>query len=171
MVMDRIEKIVTLKAPVSRVWRALADSEEFGAWFGVKLHGPFKAGEVVRGTWADVPPADALYAEHARLGLEPAPVHFPGPNAVFCTVEHVLPERLLSFRWIPYGIDAGIDPATEPTTLVEFRLEPAGQGTKLTITESGFANVPVQRRRRAFLMNDGGWTEQAKRIEAYVARA
>jgi putative transposase len=39
---DRIEKQILLRAPLARVWQALTDSTEFGAWFGVKLDGPFR---------------------------------------------------------------------------------------------------------------------------------
>jgi len=86
----------------------------------------------------------------------------------FCTVEQVEPNRYLSFRWIPYGIDAAVDPASEPTTLVEFHLEETDGATLLTIVESGFDKVPAHRRERAFLMNDAGWTEQAKNLQAHV---
>ena len=37
---DRIEKRIELKAPLSRVWRALTDYREFGQWFGAKLDAP-----------------------------------------------------------------------------------------------------------------------------------
>ncbi|HYI82088.1 MAG TPA: SRPBCC family protein, partial [Acetobacteraceae bacterium] len=46
---DRIEKTIELNAPVERVWRALTDHHEFGAWFRVKLEGPFVPGEMSRG--------------------------------------------------------------------------------------------------------------------------
>ena len=93
----------------------------------------------------------------------------PDSNAVFCTVERIDRPRLFSFRWIPYGIDATIDPAHEPTTLVEFRLDAqAAPATLLTIVESGFDRVPAHRRRRAFLMNDGGWTAQAENLRRHV---
>jgi len=54
---------------------------------------------------------------------------------------------------------------------VEFRLEKAGSGTLLVLTESGFDNIPVERRSEAFRRNDGGWTEQMKNIEAHVTQA
>jgi uncharacterized protein YndB with AHSA1/START domain len=86
-------------------------------------------------------------------------------------VERIDPERHFSFRWIPYGIDAECDPEKEPTTLVEFRLEPVPGGTRLVIAESGFERVPPHRRERAFRMNDGGWTAQAENIKQHVERA
>ncbi|MGA2342113.1 MAG: vanillate O-demethylase oxidoreductase VanB, partial [Steroidobacteraceae bacterium] len=46
---NQIEKQIELKAPVERVWRALADFREFGSWFGVKLDAPFEVGKTARG--------------------------------------------------------------------------------------------------------------------------
>jgi len=45
------------------------------------------------------------------------------------------------------------------------------EGTRLTITESGFERVPAHRRERAFMMNDGGWTAQADNIRRHVEGA
>lgn len=147
MDMDRIEKKIVLKAPQSKVWRAIADSEQFGTWFEVKLEGPFVPGAAVKGK--------IRTKGYERLHFE-----------VF--VEEVKPETLLSFRWHPYAIDATKDYSHEPTTLVEFRLKPVKEGTELTVTESGFEKVPFERRAEAFRMNEGGWTEQVKNIERYV---
>jgi uncharacterized protein YndB with AHSA1/START domain len=114
-------------------------------------------------------PDPSTILEYQRsLGLEPADVRLPDGPIVFCTVERIEPERYFSFRWIPYGIDAAVDLRTEPTTLVEFFLEPSGQDTVLTIVESGFDRVPTSRRQRAFLMNDGGWTAQSENIRRHV---
>lgn len=145
---DRIEKQIELKAPVSRVWRALTDHQEFGQWFRVRLEGPFVPGEMSRGR-----------------------ITYPGYEHVKweATVETMEPERLFSFRWHPYAIDPDADYSGEPTTLVEFKLEPtASGGTLLTLTESGFSKIPSGRRAEAFRMNDGGWTTQMKNISAHV---
>jgi uncharacterized protein YndB with AHSA1/START domain len=167
---DRIEKVVTLAAPVARVWRAIADSREFGSWFGVTLDGPFEPGRTLRGTWGTFEGVDFADIQR-RAGLAPHPVHLPEGASVFCTVERVEPERLLSFRWIPFGIDAAVDPVSEPTTLVEFRLEPVREGTRLVIAESGFDRVPAHRRERAFRMNTGGWEGQAENLRRYLENA
>jgi uncharacterized protein YndB with AHSA1/START domain len=144
---DRIEKQVEIKAPVARVWRALTDYREFGEWFRVKLDGPFVAGENSHGfiTWPGY--------EHLEW------------NAA---VQKIEPERLFSFTWHPYGIDPKIDYTKETPTLVEFMLEQTAEGTLLKVVESGFDKVPAERRELAFRMNDGGWTQQMKNIEAYV---
>jgi len=144
-----IEKRIELKAPVSRVWRALTDYREFGEWFRVKLDGPFVPGEISCG--------HITYPGYERLKWE----------AVVKTME---PERLFSFTWHPYAIDAKVDYSNETPTLVEFRLEKTASGTLLLLTESGFDKIPSDRRLTAFRMNDGGWTEQMKNIESYVAQ-
>ena len=146
---NRIEKRIELKASVARVWRALTDHREFGEWFRVNLEGPFVAGQVARGRIA--------YPGYEHLVFE-------------CTVTQMEPERLFSFTWHPYAIDPNIDYSAEPPTLVEFRLEPTESGTRLTVTESGFENIPAHRRAEAFRMNDGGWTEQMKNIERHVTQ-
>ena len=147
---DRIEKRVVLRAPRSRVWRAITDAQEFGAWFGVKLEGPFAEGVTARGK--------ITYPGYEHLTME-------------VLVERVEPERYFAYRWHPYATDVTVDYSSEPTTLVEFRLDEADQGTVLTIVESGFDRIPLARRAEAFRMNDGGWTAQAKNIERHVSES
>jgi uncharacterized protein YndB with AHSA1/START domain len=168
---DKIEKRVTLRAPVSRVWRAITNAEDFGLWFGINLRGDFTVGEPITGTFNHGINEAAILDYQKKLGLPPSKVKLPDKSIVFCTVESIEPERYFSFRWIPYGIDAEIDPKAEPMTLVEFRLEKVAEGTLLTIVESGFDRVPAHRRERAFRMNDRGWTGQAENIRSYVERA
>ena len=168
---DRIEKQVTLRAPVARVWRAIADSAEFSRWFGVEFLGEFAPGKRMTAVFPRPINEAALMDRQRALGVEPSKIRQPGPDLVFCTIERIEPERYFSFRWIPFGIEDGLDPAAEPTTLVEFRLEPVPEGTHLTIIESGFDRVPEHRRRRAFVMNDGGWTAQSQNIRRYVEEA
>ena len=146
---DRIEKRIELKAPVSRVWRALTDHREFGEWFHVKLEGPFVADQLSQGQ-----------------------ITHPGYEHVRwqALVQKIEPESLFSFTWHPYGIDPKVDYSKETPTLVEFRLQKTATGTLLILTESGFDKVPAERRAEAFRMNDGGWTQQMKNIESHVAR-
>ena len=145
---NRIEKRMELKAPVSRVWRAPTDYREFGEWFRVKLDGPFLAGQISHGQ-----------------------INYPGYEHVKwqAVVQKMEPERLFSFTW-HHSLDPNADIFKEPTTLVEFRLERIEAGTLLTLTESGFENLPDNLRLEAFGRNDGGWTEQMKNIESYVAQ-
>ena len=147
---DRIEKQIELKAHVSRVWRALTDSREFGEWFRVNIEAPFVPGQPAQG--------QILYPGYEHVTW----------RAVIQAME---PERLFSFTWHPYSVDPAIDYSQETPTLVEFRLEPTATGTLLMVTESGFDKIPTHRRLEAFRRNDGGWTQQMKNIEAYVAPA
>ncbi len=144
---NRIEKRIELKAPLSRVWRALTDYREFGEWFRVKLEGPFVPGQVSRG--------HITYPGYEHIKWE-------------AVVQKMEPERLFSFTWHPYSVDPKIDYSKEMPTLVEFRLEEAPDGTLLVLTESGFENVPSHRRDEAYRMNEGGWSEQMKNVERYV---
>ena len=145
---DRIEKQIILRAPRSRVWRALTNAEEFGAWFGVKLEGAFAPGSTVSGVLTT--------SGHDGMTIEMA-------------VERMDPENRLSYRWHPYPVPTGADYSSEPTTLVELRLEEVAGGTLLTVVESGFDRIPAARRAEAFRMNDAGWAEQLENIARYVA--
>ena len=147
---DTIEKQIELKAPVSRVWRALTDHKQFGEWFRVKVETPFVPGQTARGN-----------------------ILHPGYEHVVwqAVIQKIEPEHLFSFTWHPYAIDPAIDYSGETPTLVEVRLQPTATGTLLTVTESGFDRIPAHRRADAFRMNDNGWAQQMKNIEAYVAQA
>jgi len=146
---DRIEKRIELKAPRSRVWRALTDYREFGEWFRVKLDGPFVPGQLSRG--------HITYPGYEHLQWQ----------AVVQTIE---PETLFSFTWHPYAVEPNFDYSKETPTLVEFRLEDIPGGTLLLLTESGFDKVPADRRAEAWRGNEGGWSEQMKNIERHVAQ-
>src|SRR5262249_13132666 len=94
---DRIEKRVTLRAPQARVWRALTDAREFGAWFGARFEGAFVEGAKAIGA------ITIKGYEHVQLEMQ---------------VERIQPEKLFSYRWHPYAIDPKVDYSAEPTTLV-----------------------------------------------------
>ena len=157
---DRIVKSIVLNAPRERVWRALSESGEFGAWFGMRFDGPFVAGKPITGRIAPTqvdPEVAKLQAPHVGKAFE-------------FMVERIEPMDRLSLRWHPYAIDPAVDYSKEPTTLVEFVLEDAGAGTKLTVTESGFDRIPLARRAEAFKANAGGWEHQCRLIQRYVER-
>ena len=146
---DRIERKILLKAPRSRVWRALSDAAEFGAWFGVDFKGKtFVAGKPVQGK-----------------------VTYPGYKHVVMEVqiERMERERLLSWRWHPAAIDPSVDYSQEPTTLVVFELEEVDGGTLLTVVESGLDKIPLARRATVFRLNSSGWDEQMRNVEKHVA--
>lgn len=147
---DSIEKSILLRAPQSRVWRALTDTREFSTWFRVALEGPFVVGQAVRGHMTH--PG----YEHVRMEA---------------WVERIEPEHTFTFRWHPYAVDPARDYADEPTTLVEFRLERQGDATMLHVRESGFDRLPADRREQAFRMNASGWTSQLENVERHVGSA
>jgi uncharacterized protein YndB with AHSA1/START domain len=144
---DRIQKTTILRAPRSKVWRALTDSQQFGQWFQAKVEGPFVAGQRAEG--AVTHPG----YEHLRFEV---------------TVEQMVPERLFSWRWQPGGDPP--DPSL-PMTLVVFELDEVPEGTRLTVTETGFDRIPVARRTKAYRENDQGWTEQLEYLRQYVGAA
>jgi len=158
---DRIVKTVLLRAPLERVWRAVSDAQQFGAWFGVAFDGPFVAGAKLTGRIVPT-----------QVDPEVAKTQEPYRGAAFeIAVAEIEPRRRLSFRWHPFAIDPAVDYSREEPTLVVFELEEVAGGTRLTITESGFDRIPAARRAQAFTANDGGWTAQTRLIEKYVTRA
>jgi uncharacterized protein YndB with AHSA1/START domain len=146
---DRIEKHIVLRAPRSRVWRALTDSKEFGTWFQSIFTEPFRLGSRVKGR--------ITYPGYEHFTME-------------IDIEAMEPERLFAFRWHPYAVDPAADYSKEPMTLIEFTLEEAEGGTLLRVVESGFDKIPIERRAEALKRNDGGWAEQMKNIERYLDR-
>jgi uncharacterized protein YndB with AHSA1/START domain len=145
---DRIEKRMVVRAPRSRVWRAITTAKEFGTWFRVNLEGEFAEGATIRGR--------ITHPGYEHVTME-------------VLVERMEAERYFSYRWHPYAVEPGVDYSAEPTTLVEFILEEAEGGTEVTIVESGFDRIPLARRSEAFRMNDQGWAGQIKNIARYVA--
>jgi len=144
---DKIEKVIELKASVARVWRALTDAEEFGAWFRVKLDGPFEPGKISTG-------------KMTFPGYE----HYPW----VATVERMDHESLFSFRWHDFDEKSDLDVKDQATMLVEFRLEAIPSGTRLTIVESGFLSIPEPRRFEVYRENTEGWDIQSQNISDYV---
>lgn len=148
---DRIERKIVLKAPRSQVWRALANAEAFGKWFGVAL----KDKRFVAGEWTQ------------------GQVTYPGYEHVLLNVlvERVEPERVFSFRWHPYAVEPNVDYSQEPTTLVKFELDDHDGGTLLKVSESGFDHIPQTRREKAFRMDSRGWEEQMNNLEQFFNEA
>ena len=146
---DRVTRSVVIRAPRARVWRALADAEEFGSWFGANLEGQtFAPGQRVRGKWR--------HRSHENVWFD-------------AIIERIEPQTLLSYRWHPYALDPAEDYTKEQPTLVTFTLNDApGDSTLLTVVESGFDNVPPHRRLEAFRMNSRGWDGQLRNIVRHV---
>ena len=148
---DRIEEQVLLHASRARVWRALTDPREFGAWFGVRLpdDATFTPGATVRG--------QLTYPGYEHVTLE-------------ITIADVVPESRFAWRWHPNATDPAADYSAEPLTLCTFTLEDApNDSTLVRLVESGFDALPPSRRASAFASNARGWTSQMKRIAQYLA--
>lgn len=156
---DRIEKEVVLRAPLDRVWRAISDADEFGRWFGVRFDGPFVEGASVTGV---ITPTtvddDVAQAQEQHAGKSDT-----------WQIVAVEPKRRLAFRWHPYAVEPGTDYSQEPTTLVEFTLTEGNDGVLLRIVESGFDNIPAERRALAFEQNSEGWAKQTELVRKYLA--
>ncbi len=156
---DRIRKQVLLHAPRERVWRAIADAQNFGAWFGVRFDRPFAPGARIAG---------AIVGTAVDANVAARQKQHQGVTFEFI-IERIEPMRRFSFRWHPHAVERGADYSKEPATLVEFELADAPGGTLLTVTESGFDRIPLERRAKAFSANEQGWAIQMTLIEKYLA--
>lgn len=155
---DKIQKTATLRAPLAKVWSAISDSAAFGIWFGMTIEGPFVEGRTVKGSIAKTQVDDEIAEQQApHVGAR-----------CDLMIERVVPLSLLAFRWHP-GTNADAGP-NAPTTLVTFELQEVSEGTRLTITESGFDALPPEQRAKAFADNEGGWQAQLGLIAKYLAR-
>jgi uncharacterized protein YndB with AHSA1/START domain len=158
---DRIEKHILIRAPLDRVWRAIADSTEFGIWFGMRFAEPFRSGARMRGTMAPT----QVDPETARQQKQFEGFEFE------IVVERIEPKTRFAFRWHPGAVDPSVDYSEEPMTLVEFTLREVPDGVDLTVTESGFDQIPLARRAQAFGGNEHGWTKVVTLIDKYVRNA
>jgi uncharacterized protein YndB with AHSA1/START domain len=149
---DRIERKVVIDAPRARVWSLLENAEKFGDWFGANLEGQtFAPGRRARGH-----------------------LTFKGYEHVWfdVVVERIEPPTTFAYRWHPYAVDPKVDYEAEEPTLVTFTLDDApGNGTLLTVVESGFDKVPPHRRLEAFRMNTNGWEAQLDKLAKHAAAA
>jgi uncharacterized protein YndB with AHSA1/START domain len=155
---NRIEKQVLLHAPLEHVWRAITDFEQFGRWFGVALDGPFAVG--VRSTGKLVP--TTVDPEIAKLQRP----HEGKPFEVW--VERIEPVHTFTYRWHPFAVETSVDYSREPMTLVQFELTESPAGTLLTISETGFEQLPAARRANAFAAHEGGWASQTWLIRGFL---
>lgn len=144
---DQIEKSVDLHADIERVWTALTDYQQFGAWFRVKLDGPFAADTASTGHITYPSYEHIKWQSHIRQLRRP---------------------DYFSFTWHPFAVEPDVDYSGETPTLVEFKLARIPDGTQLVVTESGFSKLPVERQTVAREMNEGGWEEQMRNIRDYL---
>jgi uncharacterized protein YndB with AHSA1/START domain len=149
LAMQSIERKVLLRAPRSRVWNALTDVNKFCEWFGVDS-------------------ADGVFTPGAKVHMKASKESCGDFDLL---VQEIQPEHLFSWRWHPGAHDPSVDYAREPTTLVAFKLADAEGGTLLTITESGFDAISLERRAKVFGQNNQGWDGQVQNLQRYVSQA
>jgi uncharacterized protein YndB with AHSA1/START domain len=140
---DRIKRTVEIAQPPAKVWAALTTAEGLGTWFGDK------------GATIDLRPGGS------------AQMTWTGGHTVDMRVERVEEPRVFGFTWPIYGL-----PADDPRrTYVEFTLEPVGAGTRLTVVESGFAQLPDEAYRTAYDGNTRGWASELGELVDYLDAA
>jgi uncharacterized protein YndB with AHSA1/START domain len=138
---------IDIDAPVERVWKALTSVEEIRAWNQVEIDGRFEAGQEV---W--------------MTSIHP---QYPGMRWPVQIVEMTEPRRLV-WRWHPGAIEAGTDLPREPWTTVTFTLQPTERGTRLTVEETGFDEIALERRAKAYQENTQGWAEVLGWLKTYA---
>lgn len=143
---DSIIRAISIDAPLSRVWAAIADHKEYGRWFRAEIDTPFIPGAEITGSVFD--------DKGGRWPLR-------------MKVVAVEPETLLAFEWPAFTEEDG-DLAQYPWLRAEYHLAPDGDGTRVTITESGYDAIPERYRDTAKSGNEGGWEHQARNLKAHV---
>src|SRR5215203_6892514 len=139
---DRIERTVELAHPPAKVWAALTTAEGLGTWFGNGATVDLRPGGAASLTWTDGPTVDLR-------------------------VERVEEPAVFGFTWPVHGL-----PDDDPRrTYVEFTLTPVGAGTRLTVVETGFAQLPDDAHRTAYDGNTNGWASELGDLVAYLDAA
>ena len=149
--LTRIDRTIDINATPERVWRALTDVRELSTWFRMKIEGDIAAGREV---WMTVE----------------SPGEYHGMRFPVKFVELTPPRRLV-WQWHPGTTDSNFDYATEPQTTVTFTLEPTDRGTRLSVSETGFDALTIERRAKAFKENTQGWTEVLVWLQTHAEKA
>src|SRR5215469_18164567 len=139
---DRIERTVEIAHPPAQVWAALTTADGLSSWFGKDAAIDLRPGGVASMRW------DSGHTADMR-------------------VERVEEPTVFGFTWGIYGLPEG-DPRR---TYVEFTLESADEGTRLTVTESGFAQLPEDAYHKAYDANSGGWVKELGDLAVYYDAA
>jgi uncharacterized protein YndB with AHSA1/START domain len=144
MTEDRIEREITVAAPVSRVWAVLTEAPHIAGWFGDTAEIDLRVGGTMVLGWK----------EH---------------GTVLATVERVEPPHAFAYRW---SSTVDTEPAPGNSTLVEFTLTADGDGTRLRVVESGFAalDIPVEEQRKRHAENTDGWRMELDELREYAER-
>ena len=145
---DRIERDVLIEASVERVWELITEAEHLGTWF-----------------------ADAGADVDLRVGGE-IEMRWHEHGTTQCRIERIEEPSAFSFRWAPFKDPGGAEPADGNSTLVEFSLAAEGDGTRLSVVESGFARLDATPEQRIanFEGNTEGWQHELGELAAYAAK-
>jgi uncharacterized protein YndB with AHSA1/START domain len=148
MTPDKIEREITIAAPVERVWSVLTEAEHINGWFA-------DAGAEI-----DLRPGGALVMRWEEYGMARA------------RVEAVEPPSRFAYRWTAHHAKPGAEPEPGNSTLVEFTLEPEGDATRLRVVETGFAALAASEEQRKSNYDDNvdGWKQVLERFDAYVGQ-
>jgi len=139
---DRIERTVEIAHPPDKVWAALTTAEGLRRWFGNEATIDLRPGGSALMTWTSGEKADMR-------------------------IERVEQPTVFGFTWHIYGL-----PNDDPRrTYVEFTLEPVGASTRLTVVETGFAQLPVDAYRKAYDGNTQGWASELGELVDYLDAA
>jgi uncharacterized protein YndB with AHSA1/START domain len=141
----KIEREIVVGAPIDRVWRALTDEREFAVWFQTGITGKFAVGAEVGMICEGYPPFKVW-------------------------IEVMEAPRRFGWRWHPGAVQPPEDVAGEPTTQVVFTLEAVEGGTRVRVLETGFDQVSLRYRAKAFAENTEGWKIQMARLEEHVRK-
>jgi uncharacterized protein YndB with AHSA1/START domain len=148
MTPDRIEREITIAAPVERVWSVLTEAEHINGWFA-------DAGAEI-----ELRPGGALVMRWEEYGMTRA------------RVEAVEPPRRFAYRWTAHHAKPGAEPEPGNSTLVEFTLAPEDGATRLRVVETGFAALAItdEQRQGNYEDNVGGWKQVLAQLDAYVGK-
>ncbi len=148
--LSRIDRSIEIKAPPQRVWRALTSVEELSAWFQVKIEGKFGANNDV---WMT-----STHPQHAGQRFQ-------------VWIRELTPPQRMVWEWHPGEVNPELDYSREPRTTVTFNLEPSKDGTRLSVSETGFDEISLARRAKVFEDNKQGWAEVLVWLQKYVEAA
>ena len=139
---DRIERVVDIAHPPAKVWAALTTAAGLAAWFGDAATIDLRPGGSAQMTWS-------------------------GGHTADLRVERVEEPTVFGFTWQIYGL-----PKDDPRrTYVQFTLDPVGAGTRLTVVETGFAQLPEDAYRTAYDGNIKGWASELAELVDYLDAA
>ncbi|HYZ85029.1 MAG TPA: SRPBCC family protein [Bryobacteraceae bacterium] len=148
--LTRIDRTIEIRASPERVWRALTNADELSAWFQVTIEGELTVGNEV---W--------MTTTHAQ---------YAGQRFRVLISEMKPPVRFV-WQWHPGAVDPKVDYSKEPRTTVTFTLEPIENGTRLSVSETGFDQISLERRAKVYSDNTQGWTEVLVWLQRYVEAA